>query len=76
MAADSWVKVNYLRYFELFVAMKVIMGGGKFDLVGTVDELLNFSGSGVCWTHVCTPTHHCFYTSQMYITGIDARIFF
>lgn len=48
LAADSWVKVSYLRHFELCVAQKVlVMGGGKCDLVGTVDELLNFSDTDV-----------------------------
>lgn len=42
------MKVYYFRHFELCVTKKVlVMGGGKFDLVGTVDELLNFSGAGV-----------------------------
>ena len=42
-------KSKLLETFELCVAKKVlVMGGGKFDLVGTADELLNFSGTGVC----------------------------
>lgn len=42
LGADSWMKVNYLRHFDLCVAQKVlVMGRGKFDLVGTADELLN-----------------------------------
>lgn len=77
-----------LETFELCVAKKVlVMGGGKFDLVGTVDELLNFSGTGVCYRHQSAhkeaPTNPLLLdlTSQkqldtkMYITDIDARIF-
>lgn len=45
------MKINYFGHFQPCVAKKVlVMGRGEvtFDLVGTVDELLNLSDTVVC----------------------------